>query len=74
MRVLAVARNVRRVNSNLCRNWGLYANDYVVSGLPFMSATATRIEIATFGLRRGDVMIEALPDCLAARGRSLRRA
>lgn len=42
---------------HLCNYMDVYANDYVVAGMPFMAATATRREIARFSLHRGDVMI-----------------
>ena len=42
---------------SLCNYMDVYANDYIRSDLPFMSASATKSEIARFKLQRGDVLI-----------------
>lgn len=41
----------------LCNYTDVYNNDYITSDLEFMSASATRPEIARFGLQVGDVII-----------------
>src|SRR5216683_1568212 len=41
----------------LCNYMDVYANDYIVSGMPFMHASATKSEIARFRLQQGDVII-----------------
>jgi hypothetical protein len=41
----------------LCNYTDVYKNDYITDDLEFMRATATRAEIARFGLRVGDVVI-----------------
>lgn len=41
----------------LCNYTDVYKNDYITDDLEFMRATASRAEIAKFGLRVGDVVI-----------------
>lgn len=41
----------------LCNYTDVYKNDYITDDLEFMRATASRAEIARFGLRIGDVII-----------------
>jgi type I restriction enzyme S subunit len=41
----------------LCNYVDVYYNDFIKEGLEFMSATATRSEIARFQLRHGDVLV-----------------
>lgn len=41
----------------LCNYMDVYSNDYIVRGMPFMHASATKSEIARFGLQQGDVII-----------------
>ena len=41
----------------LCNYTDVYKNDYITDDLEFMRATASRAEIARFGLRVGDVII-----------------
>src|SRR6266436_6180486 len=41
----------------LCNYIDVYKNEYITGELAFMRATATRSEIAQFGLRLGDVII-----------------
>ncbi len=41
----------------LCNYTDVYANDYILSEMEFMHATATRAEIERFGLQIGDVII-----------------
>jgi len=41
----------------LCNYMDVYGNSYITSGLNFMQATASASEIASFSLRKGDVMI-----------------
>jgi len=41
----------------LCNYTDVYKNDYITDDLEFMRATASRAEIARFGLRIGDVVI-----------------
>ncbi len=42
---------------SLCNYMDVYANEYICSDLPFMSASATEAEIARFKIQRGDVLI-----------------
>ncbi len=41
----------------LCNYTDVYSNDLIVPGLPFMPATATAGQMASFALRAGDVVI-----------------
>src|SRR6266571_2332466 len=41
----------------LCNYIDVYKNEYITDDLPFMRATATRSEIAQFGVRLADVII-----------------
>lgn len=41
----------------LCNYIDVYKNDYITDDLAFMRATATRTEIAQFGVRLGDVIV-----------------
>src|SRR4051794_30860396 len=41
----------------LCNYTDVYKNDYITDDLEFMRATASRAEIARFGLRIGDVIV-----------------
>jgi type I restriction enzyme S subunit len=41
----------------LCNYTDVYKNDYITEDLEFMRATASRAEVARFGLRPGDVII-----------------
>ncbi len=40
----------------LCNYVDVYYNDHITNSLPFMEATASAEQIATFGLRQGDVL------------------
>ena len=41
----------------LCNYVDVYKNRLITNGLPFSSATATRAQLADFGLRAGDVLV-----------------
>lgn len=41
----------------LCNYTDVYKNDYILAGMEFMRATATREEIGRFGIQPGDVII-----------------
>ncbi|CAO1654913.1 restriction endonuclease subunit S [Parasphingorhabdus sp. NYA22] len=46
-----------QLNVGLCNYTDVYYNDFITSSIPFMKATATKAEIASFQLQKGDVII-----------------
>lgn len=44
------------VGVRLCNYVDVYYNDHITNSLPFMEATASAEQVATFGLRQGDVL------------------
>ena len=44
-------------NIRLCNYTDVYYNEFIISSLPFMDATASETEIERFALKRGDVLI-----------------